>query len=152
MACIKPIMMVNNFSRIINKLETSLTDNARVIIHDCHMFIVLGTGLHLKYLTRLQGSPRISSSFWQHYVFTFYKRASLIKVKASITRERKRFYNGGLFSLQKHLKEVEEKQQSSDLLTRAGILARERARKRERRERKRESERERKREKARGGR
>ncbi len=54
MACIKPIMIVNGDSRVINKLETSLTDDARVVIYDCHMFIVLGTGLHLKYRTRLQ--------------------------------------------------------------------------------------------------
>jgi hypothetical protein len=36
---------VNEDSRVINKLETSLTDDARVIIYDCHMFIVQATGI-----------------------------------------------------------------------------------------------------------
>jgi hypothetical protein len=37
-------MIKNDDSSIINKLETSLTDDARVIIYDCHMFIVQTTG------------------------------------------------------------------------------------------------------------
>jgi hypothetical protein len=36
----KPMTIVNDNSRVINKLEASLTDDARVIIYDCHMFIV----------------------------------------------------------------------------------------------------------------
>jgi hypothetical protein len=40
----KPMMIVNDNFRVINKLETSLTDNARVIIYDHHMFIVQATG------------------------------------------------------------------------------------------------------------
>ncbi len=36
-------MIVNDGSRVINKLETSLTDNSRVVIYDHHMFIVLAT-------------------------------------------------------------------------------------------------------------
>jgi hypothetical protein len=40
----KPMMIVNDDSRVVNKLETSLTDDARVIIYDCHMFIVQVTG------------------------------------------------------------------------------------------------------------
>ncbi len=36
----KPMAIVHDDSRVINKLEASLTDNARVIIYDCHMFIV----------------------------------------------------------------------------------------------------------------
>ncbi len=39
----KPITIVNDDSSIINKLETSLIDDARVIIYDCHMFIVQST-------------------------------------------------------------------------------------------------------------
>ena len=39
--------IINDDSRIINKLETSLTDNARVVIYDCHMFIVQATGFKL---------------------------------------------------------------------------------------------------------
>ncbi len=36
----KPVMVVNDDSRVINKLETSHTDDARVIIYDRHMFVV----------------------------------------------------------------------------------------------------------------
>ncbi len=35
--------MVNDNSSIINKLETSLIDDARVVIYDRHMFIVQAT-------------------------------------------------------------------------------------------------------------
>ncbi len=40
----KPMTIVNDDSRVINKLEASLTDDARVVIYDCHMFIVQATG------------------------------------------------------------------------------------------------------------
>jgi hypothetical protein len=36
--------IVNDDSRDINKLEASLTDDARVIIYDQHMFIVQAIG------------------------------------------------------------------------------------------------------------
>ncbi len=35
--------IVNDNSRVINKLEASLTDDARVVIYDCQMFIVQAT-------------------------------------------------------------------------------------------------------------
>ncbi len=35
---------INDDSRVVNKLEASLTDDARVIIYDRHMFIVQATG------------------------------------------------------------------------------------------------------------
>jgi hypothetical protein len=35
--------IVNDDSRVVNKLEASLTDNARVVIYDRHMFIVQAT-------------------------------------------------------------------------------------------------------------
>ncbi len=41
----KPMMILNDDSRVINKLEASLTDDARVVIYDHHMFIVHATGL-----------------------------------------------------------------------------------------------------------
>jgi hypothetical protein len=34
-------------SKIVNKLETSLTENARVIIYDRHMFIVQAIGVNV---------------------------------------------------------------------------------------------------------
>jgi hypothetical protein len=37
-------MIVNDDSSIISKLETSLTDNAIVVIYDRHMFILEATG------------------------------------------------------------------------------------------------------------
>jgi hypothetical protein len=37
-------MIVSDDSRVINELETSLTDNARVVIYDRHMFKVQATG------------------------------------------------------------------------------------------------------------
>ncbi len=43
-AC-KPITIVSDDSSIVNKLETSLIDDARVIIYDRHMFIVQATGV-----------------------------------------------------------------------------------------------------------
>jgi hypothetical protein len=38
------MMIINDDSRVINKLEASLTDDARVIMYDHHMFIVQATG------------------------------------------------------------------------------------------------------------
>ncbi len=35
--------IVNDNSKVINKLEASLTDDARVVIYDRHMFIVPAT-------------------------------------------------------------------------------------------------------------
>jgi len=40
-----PITIVNDDSRVVNKVETLLTDDARVVIHDHHMFIVKATAL-----------------------------------------------------------------------------------------------------------
>jgi len=37
--------IINDDSRVVTKLEASLTDDARVVIYDCHMFIVQTTGL-----------------------------------------------------------------------------------------------------------
>jgi hypothetical protein len=41
----KPMTIVNDDSRVITKLETSLTDDGRVVIYDRHMFIVQATGV-----------------------------------------------------------------------------------------------------------
>jgi hypothetical protein len=35
--------IVNDDSRVVNKLEASLIDDARVVIYDCHIFIVQAT-------------------------------------------------------------------------------------------------------------
>ena len=39
--------IVNDNSRVVNKLEASLTDDARVVIYDRHMFIVQTTRVEL---------------------------------------------------------------------------------------------------------
>ncbi len=39
----KPMTIVNDDSRVINKLETSLTDDAKVVFYNRHMFIVQAT-------------------------------------------------------------------------------------------------------------
>ncbi len=39
----KPVTIVNDNSRVVNKLEASLTDDARVVIYNRHMFIVQAT-------------------------------------------------------------------------------------------------------------
>jgi hypothetical protein len=36
--------IVNDDSRVVNKLETSLTYDTRVVIYDRHMFVVQATG------------------------------------------------------------------------------------------------------------
>ncbi len=40
----KPFTIVNDNSKVVSMLETSLNDNARVIIYNRHMFIVQATG------------------------------------------------------------------------------------------------------------
>jgi hypothetical protein len=41
------MMIVNDDSMVINKLETSITDDARVVIYNCHMFIVQATSVNV---------------------------------------------------------------------------------------------------------
>ncbi len=41
----KPITIINDDSSVIDKLETSLIDNAWVVIYDHHMFILQATGV-----------------------------------------------------------------------------------------------------------
>ncbi len=50
----KPMMMVNGDSRVVTKLETSLTDDARVIIYGHHMFIVQGPMLFTNFRNKLE--------------------------------------------------------------------------------------------------
>jgi hypothetical protein len=40
----KPITIINDDSSIINELETSVIDDARVVIYNRHVFIVQATG------------------------------------------------------------------------------------------------------------
>jgi hypothetical protein len=55
----KPITIINDDSSIINKLKTSVTDDATVIIYHRHMFIVQATGHSLiHYCLRNAGKAR----------------------------------------------------------------------------------------------
>jgi hypothetical protein len=42
-------MIINYDSSIVNRLGASLTDDARVIIYDRHMFIVQATGVAINF-------------------------------------------------------------------------------------------------------
>ncbi len=44
------MMITNDDSRVVNKLEASLTDDARVVIYDHHMFILQATSIQLDFL------------------------------------------------------------------------------------------------------
>ncbi len=66
----KQFMIVNDNSSIINKFGASITDDTRVIIYDCHMFIVQATGVDL------------IKHFWQRYTHTFCK-ASYFHINAT---------------------------------------------------------------------
>jgi hypothetical protein len=44
----KLMMIVNDNSTFVNKLEASLTDDTRVIIYDHNMFIVQATGAYTR--------------------------------------------------------------------------------------------------------
>ncbi len=43
----KHVMIINYVSISVNKLRASLNDDARVVIYDCHMFILQATGMIL---------------------------------------------------------------------------------------------------------
>ncbi len=40
----RQVTIVNDDSRVVTKLATSRTDDARVVIYDFHMFLVQATG------------------------------------------------------------------------------------------------------------
>jgi len=44
----KPMAIVNDDAWIVNKIDASLTDDARFIIYDRHMFIVQATGASVR--------------------------------------------------------------------------------------------------------
>jgi len=69
----KHMTIINYASSVVNKLEALLTDDARVIIYNRHVFIIQATkwcyGLAHKYLTRLERLARDKhSSLLQKYV------------------------------------------------------------------------------------
>ncbi len=65
----KPMTIVYDDTSVVNKLEASLTDDARVVIYNCHMFIEQATGvvltaLHVLYTLRM-GPINQSVCPWQ---------------------------------------------------------------------------------------
>jgi hypothetical protein len=64
-------MIVNDDSRVVNKFETLLTDDARVVIYDCHMFIAQATELSIK------GTPILNFS---NFKFEFKFEKTKIKI------------------------------------------------------------------------
>jgi hypothetical protein len=66
------MMIVNDDSRFVNKLEASETDDPRVIIYNRHMFIVQATGVDLMKL------------FWSKITHIFCKLHHFIDVKNSV--------------------------------------------------------------------
>ncbi len=42
----KPMKIINDDSRVVNKPEASLNDNARVVIYDRHMCVIQSTRLY----------------------------------------------------------------------------------------------------------
>ncbi len=49
----KHTIIINYASSIVNKLEALLTDDARVVIYDNHVFIVQATNLSKEFLTNV---------------------------------------------------------------------------------------------------
>jgi hypothetical protein len=55
----KSMTIINDDSRVVNKLEASLTDNARVVIYNRHMFIVQAIGYQVVTLAGLNKHTRL---------------------------------------------------------------------------------------------
>ncbi len=88
----KPMMIINDDARIINKLDASLTDDSRVVIYDHHMFIVQATAwmkkglfehkfalafisltfIHAKGMKFKPTFSRPFNKFWQYFTKVFY--------------------------------------------------------------------------------
>ena len=63
------MMIVNDNSRVINKVEAWLTDDTRVVIYDRHMFIVQATGVSVwkKFKVNLQmNQNKLGRIVWNH--------------------------------------------------------------------------------------
>jgi hypothetical protein len=80
--------IVNDNSSVINKPGASLTDEARVVIYDRHMFIVRPQSK--PYWSNLQCPPlKLSSwTYWQTLVETIYKHSGLFCCRVSGRRKK----------------------------------------------------------------
>jgi hypothetical protein len=73
-------MIVNDGFRVINKLETSLTGDARVVIDDPYMFIVQAT--RQKRLQACQSSPSVTKK--KNGFLSLTPRANVIKLFTAV--------------------------------------------------------------------
>jgi hypothetical protein len=62
------MMIINDDSRVISKLETSLTDDARVVIYNHHMFIVQATDMTKRHFSKF--SIHLKSIYIYGFIFT----------------------------------------------------------------------------------
>ncbi len=66
----KPMTIINDDSRVVNKLETSLTDDAGVVIYDRHTFTVQGTAyLAVESVTKKKVLYNLAQSFAPIHIF-----------------------------------------------------------------------------------
>ncbi len=74
--CYKPMTSVNHDSRVVNKLETSLTVDARVVIYDRQMFIIQATEKpkHYKFAKNVTTTEKINPyhEYLEFYNFLVY--------------------------------------------------------------------------------
>ncbi len=54
--------IVNDDSRVVNKFEASLSDNARVVDYDCHILIVQATGDPKVYILKFDKLKKLTGS------------------------------------------------------------------------------------------
>ncbi len=80
--------IINDDSRVITKLETSLTDNTRVIIYDHHVFIIQATGGEnsILYLNVHFSTPVLIRHLCQLKELVFPHRCLLCAVLFPVTR------------------------------------------------------------------
>jgi hypothetical protein len=72
------MMIVNDDSRVVNKFEASLSDYARIVIYNCHMFIVHATDVRMVGRTINNQSKVIrfgSSCHWHWMKMMKYKQS-----------------------------------------------------------------------------
>ncbi len=86
----KHTMIVNYTSSIVNKLEASLTNDARVIIYDHHVFIVQATGvriwaLNLRIISQLFCSTTVAQPInFKKYFFVVFSLSHSLTLSLSV--------------------------------------------------------------------
>ncbi len=86
----KPMTIVNGDSRVINKLEASLTDDARVVIYNRHMFLVQATDPDCR-------------KYWRNYAEASIITRTLVITNYHKAVQVKRYYEHVSISALRHL-------------------------------------------------